>query len=99
MTPLTRKFPLYVGLLREIESIPKPDLSNEEKDLFVKRIKEVDSNCHELTYAIIRCFYLDNKNLKHQYKMMKTGIKYELSLLPPKLARMIFIFVVNMNKN
>ena len=55
------KFPLFDNLSKDI---PNRDLLLTEKRLFMKNIEAVDKNGHELTYALIRVYQIENKEDK-----------------------------------
>jgi hypothetical protein len=92
-------FPLYDNLLKDI-NLECSDLTLEEKEELIKKIKKIDLSGAELIYSIIRKYQLENEtdsmssfNLPYKAVQQKTGIKFNLELLPNKLKQMIYKFV------
>jgi len=97
-------FPLYDNLFNDSE-IKSEDLPSEQKEELIKKIKKIDLTGAELIYSIIRKYQLENEsdsmssfNLPYKAIQQKTGIKFDLDLLPNKLKQMIYKFV-NMHTN
>jgi hypothetical protein len=92
------QFPLYTSLSIDIQ---KKDLTIVEKKEFIKNIKKLDQNGHDLIYALIRIFYLDKEDnisgftLPYGGKFIKNDLRYDLESLPCKLKQLInkFIFM------
>lgn len=94
---MSSNLPLYEMLYNEFIDI-SDDLSTKQKDDFIKKIKTIDSNGHELIYAIIRVYQLENSEDKNTYtipfhgKYIKNDLKFDLNDLPNKLKHMIYKF-------
>ena len=88
-------FPLYDSLI--IEKCME-DLSFEQKDEFVKIVKNLDDNGHELIYALIRTYQLENSHDKSTFKLpyggkyVKNDMKFDLNELPNELKNILYKF-------
>lgn len=73
------------------------DLSDSEKEEFIKIIKKIDLEGSEILYAIIRVFQVNHmdhcNNVPYSGKILKSGIKFDLDDFPNKLKQMLFSFV------
>jgi len=89
------KFPLYDNLSRNIPTI---DLTLAQKRLFVKRIEKIDQNGHELVYALIRMYQVENRediSFTIPYEGIitpETGINFNIDNLPIQLKHILFKF-------
>ena len=89
-------FPLYDTLNCDIPSI---DLTNKEKETFLKQVKLLDVDGIERLYVIIRIHQLENSEDKSSYiipykgKFVKTDIKFNLDDLPIDLKHMLSKFL------
>jgi hypothetical protein len=89
-------FPLYDNLYRESTST---ELTKQERDEFIKIVKKIDTYGSELIYAVAKCYQLnhvsstDILNLPYKSKLVKGAIRFELEEMPPKLQRMLYIFL------
>ena len=90
-------FPLYDTLYRETEN---KDLTKDQKEELILKIKNIDSKGIELIYAIIRKYQLQNDNssmssftLPYKAIQQKTGVKFDLEMFPNKLKQMIYKFI------
>jgi hypothetical protein len=94
---MSSNLPIYDMLYNEFVDI-SDDLTTKQKDEFLKKVKLLDSNGHELIYAIIRVYQLENSEDKNTYtipfhgKFIKNDLKFDLNDLPNKLKRMIYKF-------
>lgn len=89
------KFPLYVSLM---QNIPKTDLTLLQKTNFVRKISELDQNAHELMYALIKSYYIDQEEgdilcVPYSGQLTKSGIEFDLILLPAKLRQLLYRFI------
>lgn len=88
--------PIYDILYNESND---EELTQIQKDDFLKIIKKVDSEGSELIYAIIKTYYLQNFNGEHNTnylygaKFLKCSIKFDLDEFPNKLKNMLFVFI------
>lgn len=90
-------FPLYSNI-RKTDKELQP-ICQDEKDFVSEKIKTMKESEHEIVYALIRAFFLENENsvigndtLPYKGKKLKTGIKWEIDNLPWQLQRILYIF-------
>ena len=90
------KFPLYDSLSKDIEN---KDLSNAQKCDFIKRIPKIDNNGHDLVYALIRIYQVENEeqnlifNLPYNGTFIDNDIHFDLEKFPYKLKQILFKFL------
>ena len=90
------KFPLYDSLLKDII---KKDLTKKQKLLFINRISKIDKNGHELVYALIRMYQVENKeentnfNLPYNGTFVDGDINFDLDKFPINLKQILFKFL------
>ena len=90
-------FPLYDSLSVERNN---EDLSFKQKDDFIKIVKSIDTKGHELIYALIRTYQLENCEDKSTFKLpyggkyVKTDIKFDLNDIPNDLKNILYKFVL-----
>ena len=96
------KFPLFNNLLK---NIPTRDLFLSEKRTFMKNIEEIDTNGHELIYALIRVYQIEHKEDNTSFTLPYNGtyndknITFDLDHFPIKLKHILFKFLkVHLNK-
>lgn len=91
-------FPLYDNLFNEVHDMNE-DLTDKQKDEFMKLIKNIDVIGSELIYVLIRIYQLENTEDKSTFKLpfggkfIKEEIKFDLNELPNKLKHMLYKFV------
>ena len=93
----TSSFPLYDSLVSICKE--KKFNENEEED-FVSKLKGIDKEGYELIYALILMNSLNEGNtesLPYGSKELKTGIKFDYTLLPDNLRHILHEFV-NLHK-
>ena len=89
-------FPLYDTLIKEASEL---DLTTEEKDDFISKVKKIDQTGAELIYAIIRTYQMDKCDdrtffkLPFEGKYHKTDIKFNLESMPFTLKQMLYLFI------
>ena len=89
-------FPLYDTLNVDIPTI---DLTNKQKDAFLRNVKLLDVDGMERLYVIIRIHQLENSEDKSSYiipykgKFVKSDLKFDLDELPTDLKHILFKFV------
>lgn len=93
---MTSKFPLYTSI-KNITEFDK-ELSHQELVNVAQKIKKLDKNTHELVYALIKSYQIDNKEnkvhmLPYESKQLKTGIKFDMNNLPKGLQNMLAKFL------
>ena len=93
---MTSKFPLYTSI-KNITEFDK-ELSHQELVNVSQKIKKLDKNTHELVYALIKSYQIDNKEnkahmLPYESKQLKTGIKFDMNNIPKGLQNMLAKFL------
>jgi hypothetical protein len=89
------KFPLYDSLLKDISS---NDLNVTQKRAFLKRIQKIDTDGHELVYALIRMYQVENNEentsftLPYNGTYVESAICFDLDRLPNMLKQILFKF-------
>ena len=89
-------FPLYTTLNTNIQN---KDLTVLQKNEFIKKIQELDPKGHELIYALIKCYFLENDSaepfqIPYNGKLAKDRIEFNLLDFPPKLKQLLYKFVI-----
>jgi hypothetical protein len=90
------KFPLYDSLYKDI---PENDLTIAQKRSFVKKICNIDVNGHELVYALIRMYQVENNEENTSYILPYNGtyvdsdICFDLDKFPKTLKQVLFKFL------
>jgi hypothetical protein len=89
-------FPLYTTLNT---NIIKKDLTVLQKNETIKKIESLDCKAHELIYALIKCYYLENDNgeqlsIPYNGKLAKERIEFNLSDFPIGLKQLLYKFVI-----
>ena len=89
------KFPLYDSLIKDL---PKKDLTTTQKRVFIKRITKIDKNGHDLVYALIRMYQVENNEENTSFTLPYNGtfidndINFDLDNLPVDLKQILFKF-------
>jgi hypothetical protein len=89
--------PLYDNLFNEITT--NEDLSDKQKDEFMKMVKTLDVTGYEMIYVLIRVYQLENTEDKSTFKLpfggkfLKEDIKFDLNSLPNRLKHMLYKFI------
>lgn len=90
------KFPLYDSLSKDIA---EKDLTSVQKRAFVKRVAKIDKNGHDLVYALIRMYQVENneKNtsftLPYNGTFIESDINFDLDKFPHTLKQILFKFL------
>ena len=90
------KFPLYDSLSK---NIPETDLTVSQKKLFIKRLDKIDHEGHELVYALIRMYQMENNEentsftLPYNGKFIDNDISFDLNSLPIPLKQILSNFL------
>jgi len=87
-------FPLYTSISADI---PEKDLTGTQKADFVKKVESMDLDGHELIYALIKTFYIENENdspftLPYGGKFIKNEMSYDMDGIPLKLRQILYKF-------
>ena len=88
-------FPLFTTLKT---NLPKKDLTVIQKNDFIKKISTLDSKTHELIYALIKCYFLEQDNgeslsIPYNGKLSKDKIEFNLLDFPPSLKQLLYKFL------
>ena len=89
--------PLYEILFKETLN---EDLTNKQKDEFMRLIKNIDQNGFEIVYALIRIFQLENNDDKSTFKIpyggkfIKDDLNFNLNDLPLQLKQILYKFLL-----
>jgi len=95
-------FPLYDNLVSNLPS----DIIIEDVDkqsLIININEHIDT--HELVFAIIRCYQINNSNninkepFYSRYLKTKNGYKFDINNIPDKLIQMLIDFYIIHNKS
>jgi hypothetical protein len=70
-----------------------------QKNEFMKKIPELDQKAHELIYALIKCYFLENDStepfqIPYNGKLAKDRIEFNLLDFPPVLKQLLYKFVI-----
>jgi hypothetical protein len=87
------EFPLYDRLLI---GLPVGPLTRIRKKTFVSSVSKLDTNGHELVYALIRMHQIqhedDRADLPWKGSVKSTGIEFDLNDMPNILQQILFKF-------
>jgi hypothetical protein len=88
-------FPLYTTLKKNIS---KKDLTIVQKNDLVNKISSMQTDQHELVYALIKSYFLEkdkvqNVILPYKGKIIKENIEFNLTDLPIELRQILFKFI------
>lgn len=87
-------FPLYTSLKKD----EFDELKDEEKDQLVESIKGMTEDQQNIIFALIRAYHLDhnkessNQDLPYGGKILKSGHKFDVDMLPSKLQFILYSF-------
>lgn len=89
------KFPLYDTL---VKNLPENDLTDIQKKALAKRVEKLDANGHELMYALIRTYQLENSDntqfiIPYKGVYIENEIHFDLDELPIVLKHILFKFI------
>ena len=89
-------FPLYTSLLT---NLPDKDLTPKQKSEFIKKIEKMDLDGHELLYALIKTYCIENESntpftVPYNGKFVKNNVTFDLASFPLKLRQLLYKFSV-----
>jgi len=90
------KFPLYDSLSKNIKN---KDLSFSQKRSFLRKIDKIDTHGHELVYALVRMYQIENGvdntsfTLPYNGSFINNDIKFDLDKFPNKLKQILYKFL------
>jgi hypothetical protein len=80
-----------------MSKLPDKDLTVLQKSELVKKIAQVDSDAHELIYALVKCYYIEHNNsdpnIPYSGKRSKDKIEFDLLKFPNQLRQLLYKFV------
>lgn len=95
-------FPLYDNLLKDSK---ETNLTATQKKSFIKKMQNIDTSGHELIYALIKTYQIDNKEqntsftLPYDGEYVDNNISFNLDKLPNKLKHILYKFInIHINK-
>jgi len=97
-------FPLYSNICNKISTNLKEFTDADKKNL-QKMYKKCPEESHELIYALIKSYQIDNdiepdSNTPFYGKVLKSGIKFDINNFPNKLQNILYEFIkMNLDKN
>ena len=88
-------FPLYTSIST---GIPNKDLTAKQKKDFIKKVDEMEVDGHELIYALIKTYYIDNEQdspftIPYGGKFVRDDMTFNLADIPHKLRQILYKFV------
>ncbi len=92
---MSLQFPLYTTLLA---NLPKKDLSVVQKNDFIRKVSTMDSEAHDLIYALIKCYFLEHDTtdtfaIPYDGQLAKDRIEFSLMDFPVELRQLLYKFV------
>lgn len=100
-------FPLYDNLLQDL---PTKELTQKQKDEFIKNISKIDTNGLELIYSLIHFYFIRNEEYssivdvpyngtKVENENDKYDVSWDIDNFPVKLKQLLYKFVSMHIKN
>ena len=90
------RFPLYDSLYKDT---PNKELTVSQKRYFIKNVQEIDKTGHELLYALIKMYQIENNDgntsftLPYDGKYINKNIKFDFDKFPKKLKQILYKFL------
>lgn len=84
-------FPLFVNLYNSTED---KDLTINQKNSFMKKIKTIDKNGLDLIYALILYYQIEKKNIEVPYTHENNNVIIDMELIPLQLKQIIYKFIL-----
>jgi hypothetical protein len=87
-------FPLYDSL----KNNEFKELTDDEKDTLVEKIKNMNDEKQEIVYALMKVYYIEEKNtvssneLPYNGKELKNRLKFDMDQIPSKLQYILKSF-------
>lgn len=87
-------FPLYDSL----KNNEFKELTDDEKDTLVEKIKTMNDEKQEIVYALMKVYYMEEQNrlisneLPYNGKELKNRLKFDLDQIPSKLQYILKLF-------
>jgi|Laugresbdmm110sn_1035088.scaffolds.fasta_scaffold44685_2 hypothetical protein len=87
-------FPLYESL----KNNEFKELTDDEKDTLVEKIKNMNDEKQEIVYALMKVYYIEEKNtvssneLPYNGKELKNRLKFDMDHIPSKLQYILKLF-------
>ena len=90
-------FPLYDNILKDSK---ETNLTATQKKSFIKKMQNIDTSGHELIYALIKTYQIDNKEQNTSFTLPYDGeyidnnnIAFDLDKMPNKLKHILYKFI------
>ena len=92
---MSQQFPLYTTLL---SNLPQKDLTVVQKSGLVKKIANLDTEAHDLVFALIKCYFLEHNTtdtfaIPYNGLLAKDRIDFDLLNFPIELRQLLYKFV------
>jgi len=92
---MSHQFPLYTTLNAHI---PTKDLTIAQKHDFIRKVASMDSEAHDLIFALIKCYFLEHNStdtfsIPYNGQLAKDRIDFNLMELPNQLRQLLYRFV------
>jgi len=97
-TNTSSHFPLYNIILSQV-NYDLEEISGDTKEILAKDIKNLNQECQERIYGIIKSYDIDSQDptsvyeLPYSGRQLKSGIKFDIDSLPLKLQHMLLTFL------
>lgn len=90
------QFPLYTTLMT---NLPKKDLTLLQKNDLLKKIGSMNTDAHELIYALVKCYYIEHNkhdvlSIPYKGQLSKDKIEFDLLEMPTQLRQLLYKFVI-----
>jgi len=88
-------FPLYSTLK---VNLSRKNLTIVQKNDFIRKVTTLDSEVHDLLYALIKCYFLEEDggnslSIPYKGKLKKDRIDFDLNDLPAELGQLLYKFI------
>jgi hypothetical protein len=89
------QFPLYTTLMA---NLAQKDLTVLQKSDLIKKIATMDTDAHELVYALIKSFYMEHNGgdslcIPYKGQLSKEKIEFDMLEMPNQLRQLLYKFV------
>lgn len=79
-------------------NLPEKDLTILQKNDLIKKIASMDTDAHELVYALVKSFYMehnggDTLSIPYNGQLSKDKLEFDLLEMPNKLRQLLYKFI------
>lgn len=79
-------------------NLPEKDLTILQKNDLIKKIASMDTDAHELVYALVKSFYMehnggDTLSIPYKGQLSKDKLEFDLLEMPNKLRQLLYKFI------